>query len=145
MWMHLDDVSVEIPQQLLDKSEVLMDALSVAEPSVERNVTLAAPKEWLRAWVGCFCNEGESLSGKDISDLVNCLLVCFLRLERSCHRDPKSNSCRNCVHSLSPSRLDTSPLPDSMSLIFVPALLVSYERWLVCRSLHHATVPKTAA
>jgi hypothetical protein len=78
IWIQLDNVSVKIPQQLLNKSKVLMDALSVAEPSVTQTVTLAAPKEWLQAWVLCYCNEEETLSDIDINDLINCLLVCIL-------------------------------------------------------------------
>jgi hypothetical protein len=78
MWMHLDDGSLKIPSQLLKKSQILMDALSAADPSTTRKVTVAAPKEWLQAWVGCYCNEEESISCDNIKDLVNCLLVCFL-------------------------------------------------------------------
>jgi hypothetical protein len=76
--MHLDNTSVTIPAQLLKKSQILMDALSVADPFATRKMTVAAPKEWLQAWVACFCNEEGSLSCKDIKDLVKCLLVCFL-------------------------------------------------------------------
>jgi hypothetical protein len=78
MWMQLDNGSQKIPPQLLNKSQVLMDALSAADPSVARTVTVAAPKKWLQAWVLCYCNEEESLSCVNIKDLVNCLLVCFL-------------------------------------------------------------------
>jgi hypothetical protein len=78
MWMHLDNGSLKIPSRLLSKSQILMDALSVAHPSVTRKVTVAAPKKWLQAWVVCYCNEKESLSCDNIKDLVHCLLVCFL-------------------------------------------------------------------
>jgi hypothetical protein len=78
MWMHLDNGSLKIPPQLLSKSQILVDALSVAHPSVTRKVTVAAPKEWLHAWVVCYGNEKEILSYDNIKDLVNCLLVCFL-------------------------------------------------------------------
>jgi hypothetical protein len=78
LWMHLDNTRVKIPAQLLEKSQVLTDALSVPCASVTRTVTLAAPKEWLQAWVVCFCNEKGRLSCEDIKDLVNCLLVCFM-------------------------------------------------------------------
>jgi hypothetical protein len=78
MWMHLDNVSVKIPPQLLEKSPILMNALSVAHPSVARKVTVAAPREWLQSWVACYCNEEESLSSVDIKDLIKCLLVCLL-------------------------------------------------------------------
>jgi hypothetical protein len=86
MWMHLDNASVRIPPQILNNSQVLMDALSVADPSCTRKVTLAAPKKWLQAWVMCYCNDEESLQDKDINNLINCLLVCFLRLLRRSHR-----------------------------------------------------------
>jgi hypothetical protein len=76
--MHLDNGSLKIPSQLLNKSQILTDALSVANHSVTRKVTVAAPKEWLQAWVVCCCNEKGSLSCDNIKDLVNCLLVCFL-------------------------------------------------------------------
>jgi hypothetical protein len=80
MWMHLDNASVRIPPQLLNQSQVLMDAMSKSDPSAKRKVTVAFPKEWLQAWVGCYCNEleEERLRCDDIEDLVNCLLVCFL-------------------------------------------------------------------
>jgi hypothetical protein len=77
MWIHLDNASVEIPPEVLNKSQVLTDALFVADPSVRRKVTLATPNEWLEAWVACYCTEEESLGSKDIKTLVNCLLVCF--------------------------------------------------------------------
>jgi hypothetical protein len=75
MWMHLDDATVKVPQQLLNMSQVLINAVSASHPSAARKVTLAAPKEWLQAWVGCFCHEEDSLSDKDIQCLVSCLLV----------------------------------------------------------------------
>jgi hypothetical protein len=78
MWMHLDNVSVKVPPQLLEKSPILLNALSVAHPSVARKVTVAAPKEWMQSWAVCYCNQEESLSGVDINDLVKCLLVCLL-------------------------------------------------------------------
>jgi hypothetical protein len=78
MWMHLDNGNLKIPSQLFSKSQVLMDALSVAHASATRKVTVAAPKEWLQAWVVCYCNDKRSLSCDNIKDLVNCLLVCFL-------------------------------------------------------------------
>jgi hypothetical protein len=117
MWIQLDNSSVEIPEQLLAKSEVLMDALSVAEPSVTRSVTLAAPKEWLQAWVLCYCNEEDSLTSKDMNDLIFCLLVCFLCLERSSHRAQNHCVCRRCIHSSSSAKVNASSGPDSINLI----------------------------
>jgi hypothetical protein len=79
--MHLDNVSVKIPPEVVNKSHVLTNALSVAYPSFARKVTVAAPREWLHAWAVCYCTKEVSLICEDINDLVNCLLVCFLRLE----------------------------------------------------------------
>jgi hypothetical protein len=75
MWMHLDNGSLKIPPKLLIKSKILVDALSVSHPSVTRKVTVAAPKEWLQAWVVCYGNDEESLSCDNIKNLVHCLLV----------------------------------------------------------------------
>jgi hypothetical protein len=80
MWMHLDNMSVKIPPKLLEKSPILLNALSVAHPSVAREVTLAAPKEWMQAWAVCLCNEEERMNDVDIEDLVKCLLVCLFLL-----------------------------------------------------------------
>jgi hypothetical protein len=77
MWIHLDNVSVKIPSHLLEKSPILMNALSVAHPSVARKVTVAVPREWLQSWAVCYCNEEEILNDVDIEDLVKCLLVCL--------------------------------------------------------------------
>jgi hypothetical protein len=85
MWMQLDKVSVKIPPQFLDKSPLLMNAMSVAQPSVTQTVSLAAPTDWLEAWVLCFCDEEENLSLKNIQVLVDCLLVFFLPLQRISH------------------------------------------------------------
>jgi hypothetical protein len=84
--MHLDNVSVKIPPELVENSQILTNALSAAHPSFARNVSVAAPREWLQAWAVCYCNEEVSLGCEDISDLVNCLLVCSLRLEHSFNR-----------------------------------------------------------
>jgi hypothetical protein len=78
MWMHLDHGGLKIPSQLLCKSQILRDVLSVAFPAVTRKVTVPAPKEWLQAWVVCYGNEEERLSCDNVKDLVHCLLVCFL-------------------------------------------------------------------
>jgi hypothetical protein len=79
MWMHLDSGSLKIPPQLLNKSQMLMNALASAGSAVDVTwkVTVAAPKEWLQAWVGCYCKEEEILGCDNIKDLMNCLLVCF--------------------------------------------------------------------
>jgi hypothetical protein len=77
MWIHLDSESVEIPPNELSKSQVLMDALSVADPSVRRKITLSAPQEWLQAWASCYCSKDGNLGSKDVEELFNCLLVCF--------------------------------------------------------------------
>jgi hypothetical protein len=83
MWMQFDNASVKIPPKIVNKNKVLMDTLSVTNPSITGEaITLPAPKEWLQAWAACYCNEEEILSCEDIN-LVNCLLVCFLRLGHS--------------------------------------------------------------
>jgi hypothetical protein len=118
--MHLDNASVEIPPKLVNKSHILMDALSVTDPSIKRRVTLPAPKEWLQAWATCFCNEEEVLSCEDIKDLVNCLLVRFLRLDRSSNRADNSfcycssaamSACREAANRSFTARQHTSSIP----------------------------------
>jgi hypothetical protein len=128
MWMHLDTASVEIPPKLVNESQILLDALSVTNPSITRKVTLPAPKEWLQAWAACYCNEEEILSCKDVKVLVNCLLVCFLHLDRSSNRADKSHSASPVLlfHSSSSARLNTCSLIDHLlfqSLFCVPRLL----------------------
>jgi hypothetical protein len=69
---------VNIPSQLVEKSEILVDAMSsVNDPYIARDFTLNVPQEWLRAWVARYGSEDACLSNADIEDLVNCLLVCF--------------------------------------------------------------------
>jgi hypothetical protein len=76
--MHLDTERVHIPSHIVNESKILMDALaSACDASVTRGFTLAAPTEWLRAWVACYIQEEERLRSADNSDLVNCLIVCF--------------------------------------------------------------------
>jgi hypothetical protein len=140
MLIHLDNVSVKIPPQLLERSEVLTDALSVAEPSVTRKVTLAAPKEWLQAWVACYCNKEEDFSEQDNRDLVHCLLVCFLRPECGIHRDVQIFICRIFVQSLSTATLNTSSHSD-LNLILFAFLPESFERGLATRRWHRKPVP----
>jgi hypothetical protein len=98
MWMHLDNVSVKIPPELVENSQILTNALSAAHPSFARKVTVAAPKEWLQAWAVCYCNKEVSLGCEDIKDLVNCLLVCFLPLEHNSNRaDDRSTVFTACL------------------------------------------------
>jgi hypothetical protein len=48
VWMHID---VRIPPLILNKSRVLMDALPSNDGhSIARDLTLAAPNEWLQSW-----------------------------------------------------------------------------------------------
>jgi hypothetical protein len=76
--MLLEDVRVNIPSHLLESSKMLMCLLSsVDDLSIARNIALPAPKEWLKAWVACFCSEKKLLRKSVIRDVVNCLLVCF--------------------------------------------------------------------
>jgi hypothetical protein len=75
VWMHFGDERIIIPSHLLKKSQFLDDAVSSTDPSVTREFTLPAPKEWLQAWMTCFGGEEELLQYADVDDLVNCLLV----------------------------------------------------------------------
>jgi hypothetical protein len=76
VWMHVDDVRVNIPSRLVNRSQVLMDAMScVDDSSVYGDLTLPAPKEWLQAWIACYGREEERLRCADTEGLVNCLLV----------------------------------------------------------------------
>jgi hypothetical protein len=78
LWMHLDDMRVNIASSLAEKSPILKAVLSShAESCTTGDMFLAAPKEWLRSWASCFGNGETRLGGTDITDLVNCLLVCF--------------------------------------------------------------------
>jgi hypothetical protein len=74
VWMHLD---VRIPPHVLNKSQVLIDAILYEnDECIARNFTLAARSEWLQAWSLCCCSEEQRLSCADTKDLVNCLTVC---------------------------------------------------------------------
>jgi hypothetical protein len=80
MSIQLDNGCVNVPSELLNKSQVLIDALSVTHSSGTKKVTLAAPKEWLQAWAVCYCNDEENISSKETTVLVKCLLVRFFLL-----------------------------------------------------------------
>jgi hypothetical protein len=74
--MHLDDVRVHIPPHLLNESKVLLDALSSAcDSSHMSDFTLAAPTDWLQAWVLSFDRDAEPLSSAETEILVKCLKV----------------------------------------------------------------------
>jgi hypothetical protein len=74
--MHLENMRMPIPSCFLRQSKVLMDALSSAcDPSAIKDFTLAAPAEWLEAWVYCFVSQEEGLGCLDSKRLVNCLMV----------------------------------------------------------------------
>jgi hypothetical protein len=76
LWMHLDDIRVNIPSSLVHKSQMIKAMLSShADASATSDITLAAPKQWLRAWAYCFGNGETRLSSADNRSLVNCLLV----------------------------------------------------------------------
>jgi hypothetical protein len=112
VWMHLDNARVHIPSHISNKSQILVDALSgVDDNSVSKNFTLAAPKEWLHAWMACRGGEEERLRCAGVKDLVNCLLVRVLILVCSCGRAKGRLSvgrCRYCLHSLSCAWLHTN-------------------------------------
>jgi hypothetical protein len=80
--MHDGNVLVPIPSHLLNKSQILIDAMSsVDDTSGSKDFTLPAPKEWLQAWMACYGSEEERLGRANIKDLVNCLLVSFFFLK----------------------------------------------------------------
>jgi hypothetical protein len=76
--MYSDDDCVHIPYHLWSKSELFMDTVpSVADSFVTHDFSLAAPTEWLLAWVHCYGKEAHALADVSIWTLVNCLMVCF--------------------------------------------------------------------
>jgi hypothetical protein len=78
LWLHLDEVRVNIPSHLVNQSQVLMDTMScVDDSSITGDLTLPAPKERLQAWMACYGSEEERLRCASTEDLVNCLLVRF--------------------------------------------------------------------
>jgi hypothetical protein len=82
--MHLADVSLHIPAHLVNESKVLLDALtSTGTSSLTSSFTLAAPVEWLQAWVSCYVREEVRLGNADLEVLMNCLRVCFSQLPES--------------------------------------------------------------
>jgi hypothetical protein len=75
--MFLHDVRVHIPSHLLKESKIVPDVLSsLSESPITRDFTLAAPTEWLQAWVACYVRKVKPLADADTEDLVNCLKVC---------------------------------------------------------------------
>jgi hypothetical protein len=78
VWMHLHDTSVNIPSNVVNESQFLMNILSsVTDTSITNDFSLAAPKEWLEAWASCFCSGKKHLRCANLKELVGCLLVCF--------------------------------------------------------------------
>jgi hypothetical protein len=76
--MLLGKVRVNIPLNLVNSSEMLMELLSsVDDLSVTSDFTLPVPKDWLKAWVACYCSEKKLLRCLEVRDVVNCPLVCF--------------------------------------------------------------------
>jgi hypothetical protein len=76
VWLHLDSVPTHIPSHLVNKSQILMNAISsVDDSSLTKYFTLDAPKEWLQAWVACYGGEESRFWCADVKDLVSCLLV----------------------------------------------------------------------
>jgi hypothetical protein len=74
--MIVDNVSVHIPAQLLNKSQLLIDALSAVDDSfVNKEFTFSAPKGRLQAWMSRYGSKRKRRRCVDIEDLVNCLLV----------------------------------------------------------------------
>jgi hypothetical protein len=76
--MLLRDVRVNIPPNLVESSEILMDFVSsVDDNCINSDFALPIPEECLNAWVAFYCTETKLLRCSEIRDMVNCLLVCF--------------------------------------------------------------------
>jgi hypothetical protein len=76
--MLLDNVPVDIPFSICSQSKVLADAVSsVTDPSATDEFTLAAPHEWLQAWVEFYCKKEKAPVCSSVKCLVNRLMVCF--------------------------------------------------------------------
>jgi hypothetical protein len=93
LWMHLDDLRVKISSSVVEKSQILKSVLSSpAVASSASDITLTAPKQWLRAWAFCFGSGETRLGSADNKDLVSCLLVRFFNWnEASLCRKPASS------------------------------------------------------
>jgi hypothetical protein len=53
--MYMDDVRVHIPSDLPKESKIVVDVLSsMTDSPLTRDFTIAAPTEWLQAWVACY-------------------------------------------------------------------------------------------
>jgi hypothetical protein len=109
VWLQLDNVRVNIPSHIVHKSKMFNAAVSsVADPSIARGFTLAAPKEWLQAWLACYGSEEDHLGCADRKVLVNCLMVSFC--SRNAAPSLLSTSIallvRHKVHCISDSRLN---------------------------------------
>jgi hypothetical protein len=131
VWMVLDKKRVRIPSHLLQKSQVLMNALSsvVDRPTAIR-FNLGVPKEWLQAWEAHCCRKEPRLSNARIQDLVHCLMVCVslwiedlvslttalspVRPYCDCF---DSEGCQNSLSST--STFHTDSLFDSFSCLFL--------------------------
>jgi hypothetical protein len=103
-----------------------MDALSsVDNSSVPKYFTLAAPQEWLQAWMACYGTEEERLRCAGIKDLANCLLVRILLLECSCRRHQSGLMVCNAASVLTACRvheyaLITNKQPHTNSPLLIP-------------------------
>jgi hypothetical protein len=76
--MYLHGVNVHILSHLLMESKMMVDMLSSTSDSpFTTDFTLAAPTEWLQAWVACYVRKVEHLGDADTKVLVNCLKVCL--------------------------------------------------------------------
>jgi hypothetical protein len=78
VWMHLDNVPVQIPSHLAEKSQLLKDILlSVDDHSTASDFSLGICEGWVKALVARYGSEDDHLSNTDIGDILNCLLVCL--------------------------------------------------------------------
>jgi hypothetical protein len=80
IWMHLHDTSVNIPTNVVNESQLLLNVLSSVADTTD--FTLVAPKEWLEAWASRYCIGRERLHCATIRDLVCCLLVCMSAIRK---------------------------------------------------------------
>jgi hypothetical protein len=140
MLMHLDNGCVNIPQELLNESQILKDALSVAYHSSTQQVILAAPNEWLQAWAACYCNEEGNLSCAEIDEFVNCLLVCSFF---ECDAAAVVLIIGYCAVTLFTAcrMLGSTPLSRDLKVILIRQLLANQVRKLFSENLYTNQAP----
>jgi hypothetical protein len=157
MWLHLDNVRVNIPLHLLHKSKTFMDAASsFSDPCIARGFTLTAPKEWLQAWLDCFCSEKVHLGDGDSAVLANCLKNGVFLLLKHCsqHAKPALAGCSvpwplrslplgfQAQHCIIARQL-TPDFAVHHDVVFASACVVLEEAAMVHMYAHIGTLPRT--